>query len=148
MATKEEIVADLRHLLETDQTRTKMGRIWEIYAEIVELQQGGVSMKNIEALLNARGFALKPGNLTSYLCQIRKKKGIEKVDRTGPRSKKTVLAKPVTAPKAPIQAPKKPVVQETEKPTNPPDQVAKPLTSDEVRESFSKQKDFSRYNTD
>ena len=144
MATKEEIVAAFKHLLETDQTRTKMGRIWEIYAEIVELQQGGVSMKNIEALLNARGFALKPGNLTSYLCQIRKKKGIEKVARAGPKPKKTVLAKPVTAPKAP----KKPVVQETEKPTSPPDQVAKPLTSDEVRESFSKQKDFSRYNTD
>lgn len=77
MAKKEDIVADLKELMETDPNRSKVGRIWEVYDEIMELKLGGVSMKNIEERLNARGFGLKPGNLASYLYQIRqKKKGV------------------------------------------------------------------------
>lgn len=84
VAKKEDIVAGLKDLLETDTTRTKMGKIWEVYAEIVALQQAGVSIKNIETRLNERGFDLQPGNLTSYLYQIRKKKGIEKAVAVAP----------------------------------------------------------------
>lgn len=134
MAKKEDIVADLKNLLETDTTRTKMGRIWEVYDEIVELQQGGVSMKNIEARLNERGFALKPGNLTSYLCQIRKKKGIEK----------TVAAK--KEPKQPNTS-AAPVGLDKGKPVGVAATPKKPavITSDDVKNSFAEKKDFSRY---
>lgn len=103
MAKKEEIVADLKKLLETDTTRSKMGRIYEVYDEIVELQLAGVSIANIEASLNARGFDLKPGNLTSYLYQIRKKKSADWVpgmpDRRGQSKPKAPRAPKVKKPK-------------------------------------------------
>ena len=73
MTKKAEIVADLKTLLEAG-ARTKMGKIWEIYDELLELRQAGVSVSDIEAKLNSRGFNLKPGNLTSYMHQIKKKK--------------------------------------------------------------------------
>lgn len=73
MTKKAEIVADLKTLLEAG-ARTKMGKVWEIYDELLELRQAGVSVSDIEAKLNSRGFNLKPGNLTSYMYQIKKKK--------------------------------------------------------------------------
>lgn len=72
MAKKEEVIADLDNLLNTK--RSKMGRIWEIYDELVSLRQSGVRVSVIEEKLNALGFDLKPGNLTSYMHQIKKKK--------------------------------------------------------------------------
>jgi hypothetical protein len=99
MAKKEEIVASLKNLLETDTTRSKIGKIWEVFDEIVELQHAGVRMANIEARLNERGFDLKPGNLATYLYQIRKKKGIEKTitAKKEPKPKKT-KTKPTASP--------------------------------------------------
>lgn len=139
MAKKEEIVADLKHLLETDQTRTKMGRIWEIYEEIVELQQGGVSMKNIETLLNARGFALKPGNLTSYLCQIRKKKGIEKiVARHEQKPKKQPVKTKPSIPEVSTVTKKSDATSLLTNKTNM-------ATLDSVKDTFKSKPDFSQY---
>ena len=51
-----------------------MGKIWEIYDELLALRQAGVSVSDIEEKLNSKGFNLQPGNLTSYMYQIKKKK--------------------------------------------------------------------------
>lgn len=81
MTKKAEIVADLKTLLEAG-ARTKMGKVWEVYDELLELRQSGVSVSDIEAKLNSRGFNLKPGNLTSYMHQIKKKKERENTSIT------------------------------------------------------------------
>ena len=81
MTKKAEIVADLKTLLEAG-ARTKMGKVWEVYDELLELRQSGVSVSDIEAKLNSRGFNLKPGNLTSYMYQIKKKKERENTSIT------------------------------------------------------------------
>ncbi|CAM3685410.1 hypothetical protein [Polaromonas hydrogenivorans] len=139
MARKEDVVADLKSLLETDTERSKMVQIWEVYKEIVELQQAGIRMKYIEARLNERGFALKPGNLTSYLSQIRKKKGIQKTI-AAQREANTKNSEQCTTPAAPVLLNKgKPAgVAAT-----PKKRAA--ITSDDVKNSFSEIKDFSRY---
>ncbi len=85
MAKKEAVLAKLDEVLEADTTRTKKGRIWPLYDKIVEMKKSGMSVTNIEAHLNKLVFTngesdkLKPGSLTSYLYQIRKERGIEKV---------------------------------------------------------------------
>lgn len=126
MAKKDEIVADLKDLLETDNTRSKIGRIWEIYDEIVELQKKGVSMKNIEARLNGRGFALKPGNLSSYLYQIKKKMEAGKVTapvEPTPRPARGTKPKPekaaAKAGKGEIKSPATPDLMDGKKPETP-----------------------------
>ena len=73
MAKKSEVIADLNTLLESS-PRTRMGKIWEIYDELLALRRSGVSVADIEAKLNSMGFNLQPGNLTSYMYQIKKKK--------------------------------------------------------------------------
>lgn len=81
MAKKSEVIADLNTLLESS-PRTRMGKIWEIYDELLALRQSGVSVSDIEAKLNSMGFNLQPGNLTSYMYQIKKKKERENTSIT------------------------------------------------------------------
>lgn len=139
MATREDIIAGLKSLLTTDTERSKMVQIGEVYQEIIELQQAGVRMKYIEARLNERGFGLKPGNLTSYLSQIRKKKGIQK---TKPAQKESNLIK-----EKQCNAPVSPVLIRSKKEFGVVELSKKrsAITSDEVKNSFSEVKDFSRY---
>ena len=102
MTKKAEIVADLKTLLEAG-ARTKMGKVWEVYDELLELRQSGVSVSDIEAKLNSRGFNLKPGNLTSYMYQIKKKKERENTSVTIKEPKSPKLPKAPKAPAAPVQ---------------------------------------------
>ena len=80
-----------------------MGKIWEIYDELLALRQSGVSVSDIEAKLNSRGFNLKPGNLTSYMYQIKKKKERENTSVTVKEPKSPKLPKAPKAPAAPVQ---------------------------------------------
>jgi hypothetical protein len=139
VATKEDTIAGLKSLLTTDTDRSKMVQIGEVYKEIIELQQAGVRMKYIEARLNERGFGLKPGNLTSYLSQIRKKKGIQKV-RTTQRQPNFIKAKQFNAPASPVLIRSKKAFGVVELLKN-----RAVITSDGVKNSFSEVKDFSRY---
>lgn len=142
MPKKEDIVAGLKDLLETDTTRTKMGKIREVYAEIVALQQAGVSIKNIETRLNERGFDLQPGNLTSYLYQIRKKKGIEKAEAVAPAPGMPRVKKAKTLPAGGAVAPKEAQKKETAK------QVTQAATAADVKKSLAEKTDFSQFDVD
>ncbi len=102
MARKAEVIADLNTLLDSS-PRTRMGKIWEIYDELLALRQSGVSVSDIEAKLNSRGFNLKPGNLTSYMYQIKKKKERENTSVTVKEPKSPKLPKAPKAPAAPVQ---------------------------------------------
>ncbi|WP_156955113.1 hypothetical protein [Polaromonas glacialis] len=139
MATREDIIAGLKSLLTTDTERSKMIQIGEVYKEIIELQEAGVRMKYIEARLNERGFALKPGNLTSYLSQIRKKKGIQKT-RAAQREPNPKKTKQCILTASPVLSNEKKTLGMAAKPKK-----RQAITSDEVKNSFSKVKDFSRY---
>nr|WP_181726140.1 hypothetical protein [Polaromonas sp.] len=139
VATREDTVTGLKSLLTTNTDRSKMVQIGEVYKEIIELQQAGVRLKYIEARLNERGFGLKPGNLTSYLSQIRKKKGIKKIRVTQrePNLKKTKQCSP---PASQVLSNEKKTIGVASKPKK-----RQVITSDEVKNSFSEVKDFSRY---
>lgn len=139
MAKTEDIIAGLKSLLTTDTDRSKMVQIGEVYKEIIELQQAGIRMKYIEARLNERGFDLKPGNLTSYLSQIRKKKGIQKT-RPAQREPNLKKEKQCSSQALPVLLNKNKTLGVAAKPKK---RVA--ITSDEVKNSFSEVKDFSRY---
>jgi hypothetical protein len=145
MAKKEEIVADLKELLETDPNRSKVGRIWEVYDEIMELKLGGVSMKNIEERLNARGFGLKPGNLASYLYQIRKKKkGV--VASVEPTQSGAKQEKPARVQRKGKKGPATPDSLD-EKKTNM-EGGAESKTLGSVKKDLSEKQDTSRFDVD
>ena len=74
---REQLVNDLLESLLNNASRTKKGRIFEIYETIIELQTKGVSIAKIEKCLNAVCFVDDPlakGSLKTYLSRIRKEK--------------------------------------------------------------------------
>jgi hypothetical protein len=91
MARKDEIIADLKEFYDSDTTRTKIGRVREIYDVIEELRDGGMSLSNILEILNKKGFELKLQTLTSYLHTIKNERGAER--RIGDKQKKPFAAK-------------------------------------------------------
>lgn len=81
MSRKDDIITELKSSFDADTTRSKIGRVREIYDVIAELKDGGMSLKNIVEILNKPDFnlGLDAPTLASYLYMIRKKKGLDRV---------------------------------------------------------------------
>lgn len=81
MSRKDDIINELKSSFDADTTRSKIGRVREIYDVIAELKDGGMSLKNIVEILNKPDFdlGLDAPTLASYLYMIRKKKGFDRV---------------------------------------------------------------------
>ena len=96
---REQLVNDLFESLRNNASRTKRGRIFEIYETIIELRTKGVSIAKIEKCLNAVCFVddnLAKGSLKTYLSRIRKEK--EKPSGTGGGATAVIASSPLPPP--------------------------------------------------
>jgi len=84
---QEQLVGDSLESLLNDATRTKKGRIFELYETIIGFRTKGVSIAKIENCLNEVCFAddnLAKGSLKTYLTRIRKEKEKKRANGTAP----------------------------------------------------------------
>ena len=84
---QEQLVGDSLESLLNDATRTKKGRIFELYETIIGFRTKGVSIAKIENCLNEVCFAddnLAKGSLKTYLTRIRKEKENKRTNGTSP----------------------------------------------------------------
>jgi hypothetical protein len=82
-----QLVNDSLESLLNDATRTKRGRIFELYETIIGFRTKGVSIAKIENCLNEVCFAddnLAKGSLKTYLTRIRKEKEKKRANGTAP----------------------------------------------------------------
>ena len=100
---QEQLVGDSLESLLNDATRTKKGRIFELYETIIGFRTKGVSIAKIENCLNEVCFAddnLAKGSLKTYLTRIRKEKEKKRANGTAPVTPavSVVALVPVAAP--------------------------------------------------
>lgn len=84
VAKSEVIVGELQKVFDTDQSRTKMGRLREMFDAIEKKRDGGMSLEKIRLVLEENGFVIRLPTLTQYLHRIRQERGLESVSDQGP----------------------------------------------------------------
>ncbi len=71
VASTEEIVDDLQKFFKTDQSRTTVGRLREMFETIEKLRDGGMSLENIRLVLEKNNLKIGLPTLTKSLQRIR-----------------------------------------------------------------------------
>ena len=71
VASTEEIVTDLQNFFNTDQSRTTVGRLREMFDTIENLRDGGMSLENIRLVLDKNNLKIGLPTLTKSLQRIR-----------------------------------------------------------------------------
>lgn len=94
VASTEEIVSDLREFFKTDQSRTTVGRLREMFDTIEKLRDGGMSLENIRLVLDKNNLKIGLPTLTKSLQRIRAE-----------REAKTLVGKVVVAPAKAMASP-------------------------------------------
>ena len=77
VASTEEIVTDLQNFFKTDQSRTTVGRLREMFDTIEKLRDGGMSLENIRLVLDKNNLKIGLPTLTKSLQRIRTERNVK-----------------------------------------------------------------------
>ena len=77
VASTEEIVTDLQNFFKTDQSRTTVGRLREMFDTIEKLRDGGMSLENIRLVLDKNNLKIGLPTLTKSLQRIRAERNVK-----------------------------------------------------------------------
>lgn len=100
VAKSEVIVGELQKVFDTDQSRTKMGRLREMFDAIEKKREGGMSLEKIRLVLEENGFVIRLPTLTQYLHRIRQERGLESVSDQVPVAESKTKPERPKGPKA------------------------------------------------
>lgn len=102
VASTDVIVGDLQKFFETDQSRTTVGRLREMFDTIEKLRDGGMSLEKIRLVLDKNNLKISLATLTKSLQRIRGERDVDvtvaKTEQKPKRAKaKTKDVPPATA---------------------------------------------------
>lgn len=77
VASTDVIVGDLQKFFASDQSRTTVGRLREMFDTIEKLRDGGMSLEKIRLVLEKNNLKISFATLTKSLQRIRVERGVE-----------------------------------------------------------------------